>query len=86
MSEKKLKKVNIYSFHEDNYVSLNDYVLLQQENEKLNHYTLLYQKVKERNDNAIEYIYHINGGAICSKFNPYLNCLDNILKGNNEEE
>ena len=30
--------------------------IVQQENEKLNHYKLLYQKVKERNDDAIEYV------------------------------
>lgn len=34
MNEKELKKVNIYSFYEENYVALNDYVKLQQRIDK----------------------------------------------------
>lgn len=63
---------------------------LQQENEKLNHYKLLYQKVKERNTEAIEYIY--NNSIPTSFSNPPLQLdfegnikdLLKILEGNNE--
>lgn len=63
------KKVNVYSFNEECYVYLEDYNKLQQENKQL----------KEVIDKEIEFINLINGGVICSEFEPYLNDILKIL-------
>lgn len=40
------KELNIYSFYDENYVYLGDYIKLQQEN----------QQLKKQKDNVVEYI------------------------------
>lgn len=52
MSEEKLKKINIYSFNEECYVSLNDYSKLQQENAK-------YKEKFDSMDNSRKILYKI---------------------------
>ena len=58
---------------------------LRKENEKLNHYKLLYQKVKDRNDEAIEYLKdREEDNECCSVCSVMSDRLLEILKGNNE--
>ena len=77
-------KVMKYLCNVESYI---DY--LQKENCKLNHYKLLYQKVKDRNNEAIEYIEgHMMNPELMDEFE-YISTspkqLLKILKGNIEE-
>ena len=60
---------------------------LKKENKKLNHYKLLYQKVKDRNDEAIEYLKdREEDNECCSVCSVMSDRLLEILKGNNETQ
>lgn len=84
------KKGIIFILDKEEQLLLLEYINnIEKENEKLNHYKLLYQKVKERNDEAIEYIEgHMMNPELMDEFE-YISTspkqLLKILKGNIEE-
>ena len=87
--KKKLIKAN-EKLKNDKMELLKKIDMFQKENEKLNHYKLLYQKLKDRNDNGIEYIKrHMMNPELMDEFE-YISTspkkLLEILKGNNEEQ